>query len=75
LQKKIDNVLKQRGEARLKRLAGAAALVYPRCGGKAGQQERMLGLYAFLPRFGFGLIQRLLDELPVPSWEHEVVVL
>jgi bacillithiol biosynthesis cysteine-adding enzyme BshC len=75
LQKKIDNVLKQRSEARLRRVASVAAQVYPRAGGKAAPQERMLGIHAFLPRYGFWLIERLLNDLPVPCWEHEIVIL
>ncbi len=90
LSKKIDNVLKQRADSRLKRVAAAAALIYPRAGGqsaganagppksgppKNGPQERMLGIASFLPRYGFELTARLLDELDFPCWEHQVVIL
>ena len=71
LDKKITGSLKQRSEPRLKRVTALSNMVYPR----GEVQERELSLLSFLPRYGFELIDELLERLEFPCWEHQVVVL
>jgi bacillithiol synthase len=71
LDKKITGSLKQRSETRIRRVTTVQNQVYPR----GHVQERALNLLSFLPRYGFGLLDMLLERLDVPSWEHQVVVL
>ncbi len=70
LDKKITASLKQRGDTRVRRVSTVHNQVYPR----NQVQERELSLLSFLPRYGFGLIDELLERLEFPSWEHQVVV-
>jgi bacillithiol synthase len=71
LDKKITASLKQRSEARVRKVTTLHNQVYPR-----GQvQERELSLLSFLPRYGFEIISQLEDKLEFPSWEHQLIVL
>lgn len=71
LEKKITASLKQKGETLQRRVALLSAQAWPRL----GPQERLLSLLSFLPRYGFGLTARLLEEISVPGWEHQLLVL
>lgn len=71
LEKKITASLKQKGEALMRRVALLSAQAWPRL----GPQERVLSLLSFLPRYGFGLGATLLEQLSVPGWEHQLIVL
>ncbi|MCH7472719.1 bacillithiol biosynthesis BshC, partial [bacterium] len=71
LEKKITSSLKRRGGELVSRIARLQTLVYPR----QSPQERLFSLLSFLPRYGFGIIDTLLDGLAVPSWEHQIIIL
>jgi bacillithiol biosynthesis cysteine-adding enzyme BshC len=71
LDKKITGSLKQRSEARMRKVTALHNQVYPR----QQVQERELSLMSFLPRYGFEVVDKLASELKFPCWEHQVVVL
>jgi bacillithiol biosynthesis cysteine-adding enzyme BshC len=71
VERKVLSALNRRGAERSRALLDMQALAYP--SGKP--QERVLNLLSFLPRTGFGLIPRLLEELAAPCWEHCLIML
>jgi hypothetical protein len=71
LDKKITASLKQRSEARVRRVVTVHNQVYPR----QQVQERELSLLSFLPRYGFELLGLQLERLEFPCWEHQIVTL
>jgi hypothetical protein len=71
LEKKITSALKRRAQTRVERVARLHALVYPHL----VPQERILSLLSFLPRRGFAIVTELLENLAVPCWEHQVIIL
>lgn len=71
LEKKISGALKQRNTALVSQVERLHTAVYP----GLTLQERRLNILSFLPRYGFGLIQALLDGSAFPAWEHQVITL
>jgi bacillithiol biosynthesis cysteine-adding enzyme BshC len=69
-ERKINAALLRRESSEIRLLEELQQLAYPR----GVPQERLLGLLSFLPRTGFGLIPRLLDELSAPCWEHCLIM-
>jgi uncharacterized protein YllA (UPF0747 family) len=71
LQQKIIQAAKKRDETLRRQFARAQAQAFP-----AGHpQERALGVVFFLNRYGWGLIERLTEELPLEMGTHWVLTL
>ena len=71
LEKKINGALKQKHTALVGQVERLHTAVYP----GLAVQERQLNILSFLPRYGLGLIPRLIDILKFPAWEHQAVIL
>lgn len=71
LEKKITSSLKRQSDVVVGRAMRLHNLVYP----LQMPQERALSAVSFLPRYGFGLVQQLIDRLTVPGWEHQLITL
>jgi bacillithiol biosynthesis cysteine-adding enzyme BshC len=71
LHQKIIQAAKRRDETLRRQFARAQAQAFP-----AGQpQERALGVLFFLNRYGWGLVDRLMDELPTDMGKHWVLTI
>lgn len=71
LHQKIIQAAKRRDETLRRQFARAQAQAFP-----AGQpQERALGVIFCLNRFGWGLVDRLMEELPIEMGKHWVLTL
>jgi bacillithiol synthase len=71
LHQKIIQAAKRRDETLRRQFARAQAQAFP-----AGQpQERALGVVFFLNRYGWGLVDRLIDELPTDMGKHWVLTI
>ncbi len=71
LHQKIIQAAKRRDETLRRQFARAQAQGFP-----AGQpQERALGVLFFLNRYGWGLIDRLMEELPTDMGKHWVLTI
>jgi bacillithiol biosynthesis cysteine-adding enzyme BshC len=71
LQQKIIHAAKKRDETLRRQFARARAQAFP-----AGQpQERALGGLFFLNRYGWGLVERLTEQLPLEMGTHWVLTL
>ncbi|MBN2083550.1 bacillithiol biosynthesis cysteine-adding enzyme BshC [bacterium] len=71
LEKKIISSLKRRHEGLAQRVTRLSNLVWPRL----TAQERVLSVSSFLTGTGFDLIPQLVEELTVPQWVHQTVIL
>lgn len=71
VEKKITSALKSQRQQLIKRVDKVHGQVYPH----HAPQERVLSVLGFLPRYGFRLVERLLDEINVPGWQHQVIKL
>jgi bacillithiol synthase len=71
VEKKILSALKSQRQALVSRIELLHQQVYPR----HAAQERVLSVLNFLPRHGFELIPRLLEQINVPAWQHQVIIL
>jgi bacillithiol biosynthesis cysteine-adding enzyme BshC len=71
LHQKIIQAAKRRDETLRRQFARAQAQAFP-----AGHpQERALGVVFFLNRYGWGLIDRLMEELPTDMGKHWVLTI
>jgi len=70
LHNKIIQASKRKDETLRRQFQRTRALTFP--GGKP--QERALSLTYFINRYGFGLVDRLIDELPLDASKHYVLV-
>jgi bacillithiol biosynthesis cysteine-adding enzyme BshC len=70
LQHKLVQAAKRRDETLRRQFERARSLAFP--GGLP--QERVLGVATFINRYGPGLCDRLLDELPADGRRHYVIV-
>ncbi len=71
VEKKIISTLKSQRQTQLARVEQLHLQVYP----MLSAQERVLSVLGFLPRYGFKLVERLLEQITVPNWEHQVIIL
>lgn len=71
LEKKITSALKQRHETLVRRVSAVHSQVYP----QLALQERVLGLYGFLPRYGASVLQLLMEQLEAVGWDHRILIL
>ena len=71
VEKKFISTLKGQRQTQVARVEQLHSQVYPRL----TPQERVLSVLGFLPRYGFELIPRLLEQIQVPGWEHQVIIL
>jgi bacillithiol biosynthesis cysteine-adding enzyme BshC len=71
LHQKIIQAAKRRDETLRRQFARAQAQAFP-----AGQpQERALGVVFFLNRYGWGLVDRLIEDLPTEMGKHWVLTI
>jgi bacillithiol biosynthesis cysteine-adding enzyme BshC len=71
LHQKIIQAAKRRDETLRRQFARAQAQAFP-----AGQpQERALGIIFFLNRYGWGLVDRLIEDLPTEMGKHWVLTI
>jgi bacillithiol biosynthesis cysteine-adding enzyme BshC len=71
LHQKIIQAAKRRDETLRRQFARAQAQAFP-----AGQpQERALGVVFFLNRYGWGLVDRLIQDLPTEMGQHWVLTI
>ncbi|MGH9312948.1 MAG: bacillithiol biosynthesis protein BshC, partial [Vicinamibacterales bacterium] len=71
LHQKIIQAAKRRDETLRRQFARAQAQAFP-----AGHpQERALGVVFFLNRYGWGLVERLMEELPTEMGNHWVLTI
>ena len=71
LHQKIIQAAKRRDETLRRQFARAQGQAFP-----AGQpQERALGVIFFLNRYGWGLVDRLMEELPTDMGKHWVLTI
>lgn len=71
LQGKIVQASKRKDDTLRRQFVRTRALTFP--GGVP--QERAISLTFFLNRYGFGLVERLIDTLPLDTAKHYVIVL
>jgi uncharacterized protein YllA (UPF0747 family) len=71
LRNKIIHAAKRRDETLRRQFTRAQAQAFPH----GHPQERVLGVVYFLTRYGPGLVDRLLDGLPLTVGEHSIITL
>ena len=70
LHNKIIQAAKRRDETLRRQFTRAQAQAFP----QGHPQERTLGVVYFLTKYGPGLVDRLLDDLPLTLGEHWILI-